>query len=472
MAYIEARKNKKGEITSYRIIVSDGLDLEGRQIRRIMTWTPTPGMSQHQIEKELNAAAVKFEEQIEYGYQLDSQQNLADYIRYVLDLKARTGIAPRTVDRYRTMTPRIFKALGHMKLGQVRPQHLNSFYQGLAQPGVRDSLDKAVAKKNLEAEIRKQYRSKAAFSQAVSLSASTINRAIRREPITLDTAQKIANGLHQDWKRLFSPSKDCRPLSDKTILEYHRFLSTVFSQAEKELLIPYNPAAKATPPKAEEPERDYYELEEMEAILTALEDAPLKWKTITYLLIDTGCRRGEIMGLKWSSVDLEEGILTIERALLYTPSLGVYEGPTKTRKIRAMRVSSATVELLRKHKIAQEQLKEKNGDRWIETGYVFTADNGDHMTPDSITQWLAKFSDAHDLPHIHPHAFRHTAASTMIASGIDLVTTAHELGHANATTTATIYAHSIAVAQAKAAQARSGVFDLIKPKEAHPEQVD
>ena len=157
---------------------------------------------------------------------------------------------------------------------------------------------------------------------------------------------------------------------------------------------------------------------------------------------------------------------------IYTPSLGIYEGPTKTRKIRAVRISNATLELLRKHKEAQQRLKEKNGDRWIETGYVFTADNGDHMTPDSITQWLAKFSETHNLPHIHPHAFRHTAASTMIASGIDLVTTAHELGHANATTTATIYAHSIAVAQAKAAQARSGVFDLIKPKEAQPEQVD
>lgn len=472
MAYIEPRKNKKGEITSYRIIVSDGMDLDGKQIRRIMTWTPTPGMSQHQIEKELNAAAVKFEEQIEYGYQLDSQQTLAEYIEYVLDLKERAGIAPRTLDRYRSLRTRILKALGHMKLSQIRPQHLNSFYKDLAQPGVRDSLDKAIAKKNLEAEIRRLYRSKASFSQTVSLSASTVNRAIRREPITLDTAQKIANGLHQDWKRLFSPAKDCEPLSDKTILEYHGFLSTVFAQAEKELLIPYNPAAKATPPKAEEPERDFFEPEELEAILKELEHVPLKWKTITYLLIDTGCRRGEIMGLKWSSVDLEEGIIIIERALLYTPSLGIYEGPTKTRKIRAVRISNATLELLRKHKEAQQRLKEKNGDRWIETGYVFTADNGDHMTPDSITQWLAKFSETHNLPHIHPHAFRHTAASTMIASGIDLVTTAHELGHANATTTATIYAHSIAVAQAKAAQARSGVFDLIKPKEAHPEQVD
>lgn len=180
MAYIEARKNKKGEITSYRIIVSDGMDLDGKQIRRIMTWTPTPGMSQHHIEKELNAAAVKFEEQIEYGYQLDSQQTLAEYIEYVLDLKERSGIAPRTLDRYRSLRTRILKALGHMKLSQIRPQHLNSFYKDLAQPGVRDSLDKAIAKKNLEAEIRRQYRSKASFSQTVSLSASTVNRAIRR----------------------------------------------------------------------------------------------------------------------------------------------------------------------------------------------------------------------------------------------------------------------------------------------------
>lgn len=62
------------------------------------------------------------------------------------------------------------------------------------------------------------------------------------------------------------------------------------------------------------------------------------------------------------------------------------------------------------------------------------------------------------LPHIHPHAFRHTAASIMIANGIDLVTTANELGHANATTTATIYAHQITVAKAKASEVRAGVF--------------
>ena len=66
------------------------------------------------------------------------------------------------------------------------------------------------------------------------------------------------------------------------------------------------------------------------------------------------------------------------------------------------------------------------------------------MHPDSITDWLNKFSKEKDLPHIHPHAFRHTAASLMIANGIDLVTTAAELGHANATIQLLLYvAHHI-----------------------------
>ena len=103
-------------------------------------------------------------------------------------------------------------------------------------------------------------------------------------------------------------------------------------------------------------------------------------------------------------------------------------------------------------------MKEDNGDRWANSPYVFVRDDGSAMHPDSITDWLRNFSRKYDLPHIHPHAFRHTAASTMIANGVDLVTTAAELGHANANTTAMIYAHQIAVARATASNVRAGVF--------------
>ncbi len=94
----------------------------------------------------------------------------------------------------------------------------------------------------------------------------------------------------------------------------------------------------------------------------------------------------------------------------------------------------------------RERMKQIQGDRWEERGYIFTQDDGKRLHPDSITDWLGRFSKEKNLPHIHPHAFRHTAASMMIAGGVDLVTTA------------TIYAHKKAVAKAKAANVRAGVF--------------
>lgn len=63
------------------------------------------------------------------------------------------------------------------------------------------------------------------------------------------------------------------------------------------------------------------------------------------------------------------------------------------------------------------------------------------MHPDSVTDWLGKFSQRHNLPHINPHAFRHTMASMLYYSGVDSVSISQRLGHAQVSTTANIYAH-------------------------------
>ena len=83
------------------------------------------------------------------------------------------------------------------------------------------------------------------------------------------------------------------------------------------------------------------------AILDALQQEPIKWRTITHLLIVTGCRRGEIMGLKWEKVDLENRKLRIDAALLYSPEVGLYETSTKTNDIRNLTIPAETVVLLR-----------------------------------------------------------------------------------------------------------------------------
>ena len=118
-----------------------------------------------------------------------------------------------------------------------------------------------------------------------------------------------------------------RPLSPKTITEYHRLISTVMMQAEKEMLIMYNPAHKASPPKLEKKEVEIFQPEEMERILDELERAPVKWQTIAMLLIFTGCRRGEIAGLKWECIDWKNNQLYICRELNYPRPTSMLEFP-------------------------------------------------------------------------------------------------------------------------------------------------
>ena len=80
MASVRPMKNKEGEITSYQITVSAGR-VGGKQVRKYKTWTPTPGMTARQIEKALNAEAVKFEEAVEKGFSGGDRQTFGDYAR-------------------------------------------------------------------------------------------------------------------------------------------------------------------------------------------------------------------------------------------------------------------------------------------------------------------------------------------------------------------------------------------------------
>lgn len=459
MPYIEPRRNANGKVTSYRIVISTGYDDLGKQNRHRFIWTPpTPGMSEKQMEREATAAAYKYEEEINNGFRIDERQTFSQYAQYVLNLKEKTGVRSSTIDRYIELLVRINQAIGDMELTKIRPQHLNNFYTNLLDNGVRSDTDRAIATRALNTTLHELMMSKAELARRAGVAASTITNVTRGDPVCLAQARAIAEALECDFDELFKVQENRTPLSEKTVLEHHRLISTILAQAEKEMLITYNPAAKATPPKPKKTRPDYYQPSEMDDILEALEDAPLKWKTITYLLIDTGCRRGEILGLKPENVDFDTGLVVIDHALLSTKSKGVYEGETKNGRIRAIYLAPQSLELLQKWRAEQLRKKLLQGDRWVDSGYIFTQDDGSRMHPDSITDWLNKFSKKHNLPHIHPHAFRHTAASTMIANGVDLVTTANELGHANATTTATIYAHQIAIAKARAANVRAGVF--------------
>lgn len=443
---------------AYKITVTRGLDSTGKQVRHYKTFNPPSGMGEKRAEKEAQRLAVQFENEIQQGYQLDNRQTFAEYAAYVLDLKKRNGLKQATYERYVHLLERTNIAIGHIKLADLRPQHLNAFYKNLSEEGIRTTGSKATPKADIRAVMKARGLSMERIAEKYKIGASTISAACRGRTIDLAKADVLAKALGGKTKDLFTVQKNMQPLAQKTVLEYHRLIRSVLTQAEKEMLVPYNAAQKATPPKVPHHEVNYFQPEQIVAILDALEQEPIKWRTITHLMIVTGCRRGEIMGLKWDKIDLENRKLRIDTSLLYSVKLGLYETTTKTGDIRNLTIPAETVSLLRQYRARQAEVRLANGDRWQDSGFVFTRDNGAPMSPQSIGKWLTAFSERHGLPHINPHAFRHTVASMLIANGTDVVTVSKQLGHASVATTESFYSHIIEENLSKASECIADVM--------------
>ena len=459
MANIRKIENKKG--ISYKITVTHGRDINGKQIRHYHTWTPPDKMTPRQVERELNIIAVEFERKIVDGFAIDNRQSFAAYADYVLTLKEQTGAKLRTIERYRELLMRINEAIGHKRLVNIRPQHLNAFYTNLGEPGIRKDGNKAVACVDITALLKGKGLSRNKLSALSGISPSTISAIIKGKRVNKAVADVAAATLGIKVSAIFTIKENSQPLSVKTILEHHRLISTILKLAEKEMIVQYNAATRATPPKLPQKEAATFQPDEVAAIRDALEHEPLKWKALTHLLLVTGCRRGEVAGLMWNRVDWHNKQIKIDKSLLYSRTKGIYEDTTKTSTTRFIKLPVETMTLLKEYRAWYVGLQFSNGDRWKDSGYLFVKDDGSPMHPDSIKDWLSKFSNRHGLPHINPHKFRHTMASLLYFGGVDSIAISKRLGHAKVSTTTDKTSHIIKQADEKASEC---IADVVSRK--------
>jgi len=133
-----------------------------------------------------------------------------------------------------------------------------------------------------------------------------------------------------------------------------------------------------------------------------------------------------------------------------------------TTSNRPLQLARSAFLLLMEYKKWQDELRKSLGDAWRdEDGRIFTTDDGAPMFPDSITKWFTDFVKRTGLPEVTIHSIRHTYASLMIADGVPLVVVSHQLSHTQTSTTANIYAHVIASAEAKATQTFDKFNDIV-----------
>lgn len=454
MATIKRRGN------SYLIRCYDGYDQNGKQIERTMTWKIPAGMSDKKAEKEAQHEAALFEERVRTGQTAEQKIKFADFADKWFTDYAEVQLRPKTVARYKGLMERIKPAIGHIYLDRLRPTHLTAFYKDLT--AVR-KVSNCIAIIDLKAFLKAQKVTQAKLATDAQICTGTIKSIISGNAATEDTARKIAYALHMDFDKLFQPSGEPQPLSGQTILHYHRLISVILQTAVEWQYIPANPAERVKAPKANNQEAEYLDDKQAIQLLELLQNQPACYKTAVEVLLFTGMRRGELLGLIWSDIDFDNRTITIQRSLQYLPEMGVFTDDTKTKSShRVIKAPLTAIESLRKYRTEQRKLFLRIGQSWDEGGQIFRTQNGEPMHPDTLTSWFRDFIKATDLPQIHIHSLRHTNATLQIANGVSVTTVAGNLGHSNANTTTKVYAHAIQSAAAASAEMMDNLLNPIK----------
>ena len=235
-----------------------------------------------------------------------------------------------------------------------------------------------------------------------------------------------------------------KKLQPKSIQNIHGFISAVLEQADRDGIVVRNVAHRAIPPKIPARDPETLEVSQLEILMDTLKAEPMRWRAAMLLLINTGMRRGELFGLKWDKIDLNTGTLEIANNLLRSRETHeLYEDTPKTKASkRVLRLPSDMVSFLKQYKAWQNAERLRLGEYYQDHGWVFAKDNGDPMHPDSLTNYCVKLSKRLGF-HVHPHLFRHTQASILIANGVPITAVSKRLGHSQTSTTMNIYAHAL-----------------------------
>jgi len=452
MATVQKRNN------SYLISASCGYDNNGKQIRKTMTWKPSPGMTPKQIEKELERQAVLFEEQVRTGHYLSGNVKFADFVETWFKDYAATQLRPRTIHGYKQLKGRTVEALGHLQLDRIQPQHLSAFYKNLAEPGIKARAS-YFCSVDLKALIKAKGLGLHQFCELSQVSDTTLKAAWSGQPVILQTAQSICNTLGLDFQKAFKPNDANKALSANTIGHYHSFISSVLERAVKWNLIVSNPCRRIDPPRVEQKKLQYLNEDEAARMNELLQTEDEPYRTIFTLLLYTGMRRGELMGLEWKDIDFNTGVLSICRTSQSTSDGGTFTDDVKNPSSRrSMKLSEELLELLKQYREWQAGEQEKIGDRWQNTDRLFTSWDGTPMSPDAPYAWLQRFLKRSNLPKITVHGLRHTNATLLIGQGVNVRTVAGRLGHSMASTTLNIYSHELQSADAAAAEALGSIL--------------
>lgn len=442
---------------SYLFRVYAGYDTDGKQIEKTKTWKPPADWTERRAEKEAQRLAALFEEQVRTGGLSNGKMKFADFAAYWMQKYAEPNLKPKTVTRYNGLLRRINRSIGYLPLNKIQPGNLLEFYQSLGDETPENVAYRCVV--DLKKLLKEKGLTQVTCADNAGISVTTISNICHGKNTSMKTAAAISRVLDYPISSLFAPTQPQRKLASHTVRHYHRLLSCILGDAVKWQYIPYNPCGRVAPPRAESSDIEYLDDRQAKELMALLQKEPSIYCRAISLLLLTGLRRGELLGLEWQDIDFNAKTMHIVRTSQYLPSRGIFTETPKTKSSkRLVIISDQVLDILRGQLLWQHLQAKRLPDRWMDSGRVITSEDGSPMHPDRLTRWFGKFIRRTDLPQIHVHSLRHTYATLCIANGVSITAVAAQLGHANVAITATIYAHAIRTAQIAAADKVGGLF--------------
>lgn len=232
-------------------------------------------MTSRQIEKEVKRQATLFEEKCRKGQVLDDRIKFADFVEIWQREYADKQLREKTNARNNDMLKRIIPAFGHLQIGKIQPHHLTELYNNLAESGIReDTKYKCVVE--LKTIILEKGYTVAHTAELSGVALITLRSIFNGNNTTKKCAEQICSVLKYNLKEMFKPVDSEKPLSNNTILCYHRIISSILGEAVKQGILFSNPCSRVRIPKVKHREAEYLEENDVIKLLQCLEDEPLQ----------------------------------------------------------------------------------------------------------------------------------------------------------------------------------------------------
>ena len=224
-------------------------------------------------------------------------------------------------------------------------------------------------------------------------------------------------------------------LSAKSIQNVYRLLHCAYEYAIENDIVDKNPC-KPKPPTVKKKSMEAYTEEEIKDILAKAKDTNAYLMLI--ILFNTGLRRGELLGLRWSDIDLDKKTMFIQNNLVSADGKVYEKDPKSESGKREIPLSDALVQVLKE---ARDKDIEAFGEKYASAGYVIHLPNGDPYKPGSISQKWKRFAKSNGIRYLKLHGIRHTVASQMIHKNVNCKAVQAIMGHADIKVTLDTYAH-------------------------------